>query len=324
MFGLDLLGLAKYPKVAKNNFPEGFALGVFSDTFGDSRPAVDGILDTGKCPRVRIHLMWKDAHSYTRSDFPSIVKEARKWLPVVAKHPRIEFVFSGACEHLLNAPDANELRNRVLEVFATNPKISYANTPMQGGADIQFAINERHGSKAQSRGNFENFSFDGSACVDSDVEKIKKEFRSAQTFFFWEPRFNGRWEDNDKTPRPDRKGWPDGKLIRSVIALSGACGDVSLPPKWLYKSHSENNGDGSSRAEKPVMISPLVVSDISLREGPRTVGILKYYGPYSGGGFRYYAKTWGYEIATQPVEVWAAGKRHGTINPAFRCGSFRE
>jgi hypothetical protein len=268
--------------------------------------------------------MWKDRHDFSRADFPIIVKEARQWLPIVAKYPKVEFMFSGACEHQLNSPDANELRNRVLEVFATNPKISYVNTPMQGGADVQFCINERHGSKAQSRGNFENFSFDGSSCVDSDVEKLKKEFASAQTFFFWEPRFNGRWEDNDPTPRPNRKGWPDGKLIKSVTVLSTPRGDVDLPDKWIYKSHAENHGDGASRSEKPVMIAPIKVREIMLKKGGNNIASLRYFGPYANEGFRYYAIRWGYEIATDPVEVWAAGTKYGTINPAFRSGKFRE
>ena len=324
MFGLDLLGLAKYPKVARENFPQGFALGVFSSAFGDSREAVDAILSTGRCPRVRVHLMWKDAHDFRRSDFPLIAKEAQRWRDLIDKHFRVQWEFSGACEHRLNGADARELASKVLQMLPG--RCEYVNTPMSGGADVEGArvINERHGAAARSKGGRENFSFDGSPAVDCDVETIKRTFRDASTFYLWEPRFNGRWEDNDTTPRPKRRGWPDAKLLQSVIALAGECGDVGLPKKWIYKSHSENHGDGSRRSEKPVMISPVQAPMIALkRPGGAVVERLTYYGPYEGGGHRYYSKRWGFEIAQEPLEVWANNKKCGKVNPVFRCGTFR-
>ncbi len=333
LFGLDFLGLAQYSHIATSNFPNGWALGVFSSTFGDSRPAVERLLRTGKPSAVRVHLMWKDLHNFRRADFPQIVKEAGGWRSLVETYPNVKWYFSGACEHKMNAKAANELSSKVLNVLPQG--VIYVNTPMEGGEDIigPNRINERHGAKAKKKRATDQFSFDGSSCVDADVETIKTKFNTDHIFFFWEPRFNGRWETNDMTPRPQRQGWPDAKLIRSVCALANNKGLLrELPKGWIYKSHSENHGNGDMRAEKPVMISPLKTSAISLKLSDGTaIAKLSYYGPFDGGGHRYYASKWGYELTETAqaaqgdprVQVWAERRQIGLINPAFRAGTYR-
>lgn len=330
-YGLDFLGLAKYAKVAAENFPAGWALGTFSSTFGDARPAVERILKTGKPSAVRVHLAWADDHNFALKDGPKIVREAQGWLPLVERYPNVVWYFSGACEHKLSAKFANDLAMRVLDVF---PETTwYVNAPMKGGADIigPRILNERHGTKARRKFENDAFSFDGSACVDADVEFFKKEFVS-HNFFFWEPRFNGRYEADDNTPRPERDDYPDKKLIESVVALSKNKGLVrALPKGWIYKSHSENDGKPSLRAEKPCLISPLKKDKITLRLANRKViATFNYYGTYKGGGHRYYTEKWGYEIAQMAeyaqgspiVQIWA-GTMIGVINPAFRTAPYR-
>jgi hypothetical protein len=322
IYGLDLLGVAKYAKVALQEFPTGWALGAFSNTFGDARRAVEAIVKSGKCPRVRIQLCWKDAHNYSTKDFPSIRREALKWKRLVNKYKNVQWMFSGACEHRMNEKDATLLAKIVQEAL---PGTAYVNSIMKGGARIDGTkyINEVHGDKEKPRGGEENFSFDGTPCVDAEVSRLKRSFHSCETFFFWDSRFNGKWESSDTTPRPERKGWPDAKHIRSIVALAQDEGATKLPRKWLYKSHAENKGTKDPRAEKPVIIAPIKTKQIELRDSKGVVATLKYYKPFSGGGYRYYARTYGYEIATGTVEVWADGKKYGIINPAFRKGSYK-
>lgn len=319
MFGLDFLALPKYADVAARSFPSGWALGVFSSTFGDARPAVERIVRSGKCPRVRVHLAWKDDHKFTTKDFAKIEREAKKWIALVDKYPKIDWQFSGACEHHLNPEDSIELAKQVLAVLLGT---TYVNT---GDHDIKgpSVINEVHQRNDRIPRTNYNFSFDGVACVDSDVEKIKERHRGSDTFYLWDSRFNGRWETTDTTPRSRRKGWPDSKLIKSIILLSTTCGAVSLSRNWLYKSHAENKGTGDKRAEKPVIISPLKVNKIELKQGDLTVATFHYFGKYTDGRHRYYATKMGYEIAQQSVEVFAAGKKYGEINPIFREGEWR-
>lgn len=320
MYGLDFLGLPRYAKVAKETFPNNFALGCFSSTFGDSRPAVEAILDTGKCAALRVHLMWKDNHLYTERDISLAVKEAKKWREISED---ILFYVSPWCEWQAKVSLLSKLHDAIMEIL---PHAYYVNTPEYPsvGTTLVGVINEVHGNKALPVHDDYIMSFDGSAVVDSDIEGIKKRHFRAKIMFFWEPRFNGRWETTDTTPRPKRKGWPDKKLIKSVIALSECCCEVHLPPKWLYKSHAENKGNGDPRAEKPLIIAPVKAPFVMLRNASRTVlAKFKYYGPYEGGGYRYYNGKWGYEIALEPLQVWANNRQYGVVNPAFRCGGWR-
>lgn len=323
IYGLDLLGIAKYPKVALNCFPNGWALGAFSNTFGDARPAVEAIVKSGKCPRVRIQLLWKDSHKFSKRDFPEMQKEAKKWLPLVKKYPKVQWFFSGACEHVMSAKEALAMCEMLQK---TMPGCVIVNCILKTSSivkDKRF-INEVHGTKAKPLKGESQFSFDGSPCVDADVETLKKRFIDSMTFFFWDSRFNGKWESSNTTPRPERKGWPDERYLKSIIALAQYPGKTSLPKGWLYKSHAENGGTNDPRAEKPVIIAPIIVPEICLIDSNGvTRARLKYYKPFSGGGHRYYANKYGYEIANELLEVWAGDKQYGVIHPAFRCGYFK-
>jgi len=323
MYGLDLLGIAQYSKVALREFPRGWALGAFSNTFGDARPAVEAIIKSGKCPRVRIQLSWKDKHDYSTRDFPAIRKEALEWAGLVNKYKNVQWLFSGACEHKLNKRDATALAVLIQQAL---PCTEYVNCIMKGGARIDGTkyINEVHGDKAKSEKGREVFSFDGTPCVNGGVTDLKTKFAQCETFFLWDSRFNGKWESSNDTPRIDRKGWPDAGHIKSIIALAQDEGKINLAKKWLYKSHSENKGTGDPRAENPVIIAPIECKQIELKDDQGKLKvILKYYKPYSGGGHRYYAKKMGYEISRKQVSVWANGKQYGVIHPAFRTGSIK-
>ncbi len=321
MFGLDHLGIAKYPKVARETQQEGFAIGAFGGVFGNSLPAIDKILIRGKCPAVRIHLAWRDDHKFGLKDLPGIIREAKRWVRMVKKYPKVKWYFSGACENNLSKADALLYANKVLSIL---PGVTYVQC---GAKQIhgENIINEVHGVKAKPLKGRYIFSFDGNACVDADVQKLKLIHKDAEIFYLWEPRFNGRWESKDRTERPLRKGWPDKKLIESVIALTGDKGATNPPKNWIYKSHAENHGPKDTKAEHPVIICPIKAERIILKDlSGQVVDILPYYGPYDGGGHRYYSQKWGYQIATEPVRMWINGVSYGLINPAFRDGTYHD
>jgi hypothetical protein len=328
MFGLDLIGLARFAAVAGRNFPANFALGCFSSTFGDARPAVDAILKTGKCPVCRIHLAWHDNHSFGKQDFPAIEFEAKKWRKLVNRYPTVKWYFSPACEHTLKRADAELLLSRVAYHL---PSAQMVDNPMRRTyLPFETYLNETHGADALPLDRPYGFSFDGSSAVDANVTAIKHRLKDAEYLFFWIPQFNGRRSTADNTPRPERTYWPTPKLIRSVSFLATTRGEVNLPDGWLLKSHAEDTGD--SRANKPVFIVPLKSTKIVLRANSQIIAECPYFGLFSDGRHRYYVpRYYGYEIAKQAqdistscvVEVWADHKRRGTCNLAFRQGDFR-
>lgn len=323
-WGIDQLAGPKYCDVILKAHPHGFALGMFTqkDLFGDALPCISKVLARGGVPLVRYNLRWSDTHTFRRTDFPKIVAEAKRFVPLVNQHPLVECEFSGATEHQLNVKDAGDLAQMVLSVIP--PRCKYVNNPWTGkGAFIPPGPrikNEVHGGDAQPPkiGGSYNFSFDGTAAEDSNVTAIKQRLSNADVFFLWGPRMNGRWESNDTTPRPQRKGWPDQKYIRSLAVLATSKGPTNLPKNWIYKSHSENKGNGDPRAEKPVIIAPLKVSQLKIG----TVNC-SYYGNFSDGRSRYYCPVWGFEIADRIVDVVVNKKVVGKVQPAFRDGSWR-
>lgn len=309
-FGQDYLGGAKFQRDILQNHDYSQGAGMFATTFGDSLPLAKALADR-RVPFLRIQLAWSDTHSYSERDFPEIVKQARRFCPLASQ---TKLYLSGACEHNLNAQLASKLAS---QVTAACPEAQYVNVPWKGAVLPQY-INESH-NNAGPKSSRSSFSYDGTAAEDADVTSQKKKGYT-EFFMLWSPRYNGRWESNDSTPRPNRKGFADGKMIKSMLALAKDKGGTSLPKNWIYKSHSENKGPDrlgrkDPRAEKPVIIAP--IRDGSLKVG--SVTCPKYKDPYSDGRFRYYCPKWGYEIGTSPVKL---GK-YGTVNPAFRDGSFR-
>lgn len=332
-FGNDYLGGAKYGKAIIEAHPKGFAAGFFTnvDGFGDSLPVVSRLLDTGRCPCIRLHLCWDDNHQYA-DKFERIRKEAKRVAPLIKKYPHIAWYISGACEHLLNKAQAEKLANLVLAELP--PGVIYVNT---GHAMIDVAenkINEVHlddnGALKAPKGRY-NFSYDGQPCTDFrplNCQQIKDRFANSEIFFFWDARFNGNWEWGIKVPRPQRKGWADARFITSVSFLGSDMGKCKLQKNTLGKSHSENKGTGDPRAEKPVFITPVAAKELSLFAAGVKVATLPYYAPYLNNTRRYYAKDWGFQIAMKAMKLSGSGlcevrankKVIGYWNPAFRFG----
>lgn len=330
LYGLDLLALPKYDDVALKAFPKGWALGAFANTFGDALPAIEAIVKTGKTPLVRVHLSWDDNHNYGNDQLATIVREARRYQRLAVKYPGTRFELSPFCEHNLSNPD------KYLDVVAKEaPSCFPVNTPWRGALSKKYK-NETHGDKAL--GGRYNFSFDGSACVDADVTTVKLAHAKADVVFFWTYQFNLRLDANDNTPRSQRKGVPTTKLISSIVYLAKDKGQTRIPTQYIWKSHAEQNQAPvpEARALKPVLIAPVKASAFELVTSTgKVVASLPYYGTYGDPKLnlhRYYLGSgFGYEISEKAIALQgsptlrlkAQGRIVGTVNPAFRDGSFR-
>lgn len=328
IFGLDHLGLAKYADLAAREHPQGWALGCFANTFGDSLPAVERIIASGRCPFVRVQLVWSDTHTFAAREVAQAYKEAARWEKLARKYPAVKFELSPFCEHNLRNPDS--YLDKIKEIA---PSCTPVNTPWKGAYSKKYK-NEVHGSNARALSTPYNFSYDGSGCVDADVQAHKAKHKGADVFFFWTYQFNGRRNANDPTPRPQRKFWPTSGLIDSVIYLHRDKGDQKLESKYLWKSHSDQHENPPEpRALKPVLIAPVKAPRAELvASNGQVVAVLPYYGPFSDGRHRYYLGEWGYQVAEKArriqggsgvVTLRIAGESYGTLNPAFRANEFR-
>ncbi|OQB10424.1 MAG: hypothetical protein BWY21_00345 [Parcubacteria group bacterium ADurb.Bin216] len=312
IWGLDLLAGAKYPKEVQRHLPDGWALGVFANTFGDAFKLVERIANNGKCPLIRVQLVWKDDHKFGTKELQLAIKEAKRY-EKIRGHSQIEL--SPFCEHNLNNPDEwlSDIQNAA-------PSCRIINTPWKGAISKRFK-NEVHGSHKKPTGCY-NYSYDGTNAVDSNVTKDKQVYSDSDVFFFWHPRFNLKWSMKDTTPRPQRKAIPSGDLIKSIVYLATDKENTSLPKKWLYKSHAEKHGFSDLKGDKGLFISPIRASEVILKRNNKVIDKLPYYGTFEGGGYRYYSKKWGYQNGPD-LEVWIGKKKYGVINGGFREGVYR-
>lgn len=331
MYGLDYLGGAKFGDLLVREHPAGWAAGFFANTFGNAWPVIEKLLATGRCPRVRIHAVWDDAHRYRPSEHDPVIKrEAQRAAALAEKFPSVIVFFSPFCEHSIKGRELHELFRKVREWAG---KCILVNSVWTGdtlhGAGV---FNEVHGTHKKPQGDY-IYSFDGLSAVDSDVEKIKRQYSDAHTFYFWHPAFNGRLNTNDKTPRPQRKAWPTSELIDSLIYLRLSAGEVKLPRNYLWKSHADrHNTPPEPRAYKPVLIMPPKVDRVELvADNGQVVAVSSRAQPFSDGRFRYYWDSYGYQIAEKARRIHGkptcslrvGGKIVGSLNPGFRAGAFR-
>lgn len=326
IYGLDLLGLAKYPNI---DLPDGFALGAFANTFGDSLPAIERAVLKG-CKHVRIHLLWSDSHTFGSADLRKMVSEARRVERLAKKYPGVTWEVSPFCEHNLTAPDPYLVR--CAEVA---PSCAIVNTPWRGALSRKFK-NEVHGLHSTPNAGSYNYSFDGTSSVDSDVPKVIETHGKSDVFFFWVPQFNGKKTGSDYTPRPERKAWPSQEMVNSVAFLATRRGSVRILQGSLWKSHAEqSNVPPAIKELKPVLITPHNADQaiiIAAKNRKEIARMPRYPDLFIDGRVRYYAGQWGYRLAEKAIavsgspmcEVWINDVRVGRLNPAFRGPTFRE
>lgn len=332
MFGIDYLAGAKYAETVLDEHPNGWAAGFFANTFGDAFPLITRLLSTGRCPRVRIHAAWADDHRFKPEIHRKIIKqEALRAMALKSQFHQVDVQFSPFCE----LSGSREEAQAVIEIAASalsGSAVTMVSSTLQGYR-VPGAITEIHGSKMKvpSPTIGFNFSFDGEDAFGSDVEHVKAKYTDASTFFFWSPHLNLKPKLDDKTPREKRRYRPQGKHIDALIALSRSSGACSLPKGWTLKPMSEDTGD--SKSNKVVVIAPIDIPQLKLRDlkSNQVMDTLTNYGPFSGGGFRYYSTEWGFLIAEKASRIsndrrcalMRKDKQIGIVNPAFRCGTFR-
>lgn len=324
-FGIDTLAGAKYPNIVRT-IPNHLAVGFFAETFGDAFPIVRKELEAGRS-KVRVHFIWSDTHTFGDRDIPKVQALARRYAPLCATG-RLEL--SPFCEHNVAQPD------KYLDIVAKlAPGCAVVNTPWRGGISRKYK-NEVHGDHSVPAGQY-NYSFDGTNSVDAQLHDINTVGRDgkpkvipgyfskhlrADTFFLWHPRLNLKWSMKDTTPRPKRNAKPTAEFMDSLEYLFTDPGAVSLPKGWLLKSHADHHGGADPKGDKLIVISPIRASKVELKRGNRLVATLPFYGPFDGGGYRYYSRIMGFKYGPG-LEVWVNGKRYGVVNGGFRAGTFR-
>ncbi len=341
IYGLDYLAGALYGKSILAAHPQGFAAGFFAETFGDAFPVIEALVKTGKCPLVRVQLLWSDAHRFGDKDIPKIRQLSRKCQALANKYPHVDFRISPFCEY----DNLNNIDKYCDICQLEAPNCTIVANPNTGRPSKKY-INEAHGTHKLEPGRTQ-YSVDGGYprrvvnpddapyddIVDKNCTQIKSDYSRAEVFFFWHSRFNLRYRSKDKASRPDRikdykRRSPSPAFITSIALLASDKGATTPPRGSTIKSHAENHGPNAqgqpdTKGDKFLIIYLKNVKEIVLKKaGTNTiVAKLPQYGSYSGGGWRFYAAVMGWQLGK--VDIYANGKKVGTINCVFRDGVYR-
>lgn len=336
MIGMDYLGGAKFPNILLRNHPTGFAAGFFDSTFGNIWGVVDKLAASGRCPLIRINGPWT-AHLYIPAQHDKAIFEAlEKTKDAARKYPSILFQFAPICEND-NTTSAYASLLRICQI-RSGSQMEIINSRGTRGREVAGFKSEVHGNTPRPRGAYQ-YSYDGTNAVDADVEKDKVTHSRAGVFFLWHPSFNLRYKtqlsadrhepkhviENDTAPPKERNCKPTKELIESLARLGGPInGTPRLNRGDIWKSHADrNNTPPAPREYKPVFITPTSVARIELRDGDRVVATSAPRTTFVDDRFVYRFDQFGYQIAGKVVDVYAGGRKIGSVNPAFRGGDFR-
>lgn len=340
MYAIDYLGGANYGALILKKHPRGFGAGFILNTNKphwpktNAWPIIEKLAASGKCPLVKVHAQWEDNHQYQpRKHDKIIMTELDRCNAMAVKFPHVRWLFSFFCELDTTGQSVDVLYSRLHARKASNVELVNS---VSKGAYRDDAINEFHGTKgAPSRGPF-TYSWDGTQCMDTDVQGIKTKYLKAQALFFWASHMNGKWSDDPKkdgTPRDKRKCWPYGELIDSFAAYADDASLASLDKRHIWKPHADQHGpERQPREGKPVFITPVNAKEVQLiAANGAVIAKLPRKGNYTDGRPLYRGALFGYQYANRArkacgsslVRLVANGKEIGTIHPAFRAGAFR-
>lgn len=210
--GIDYILGGNYVKTILEAHPPGYAAGFLWNVswVRGSKRAIIKLAQSGKCPAIRVSLIWHDNHTFTRKDIRRARKKAKKLAKIVKRFPGIEWY----CQPMLEPHGASEeLTLSILKAAkqALPPQVTMVSGNHYGGPKV---LKEGH-----HRGyhNQQIFSFDGLDCLPQhNPKEWKMKARQAHIFFLWCAQCNGN-ATGEKVPRWRRRNWLEPFHIRSMV-----------------------------------------------------------------------------------------------------------
>jgi hypothetical protein len=344
-FGIDYKAAGKFTKAILDTHPGGWGAGGFTklNGFGDALPTFRRLLETKKCPFMRLDLSWSDTHNYDDKFKPIVKAEAKRSRDLIELFPDVCFWVNPVTEHKLSERQWLQFANIVELELKGLSNVSLVNVPMvRAGFVSKEFLNEYHGEeKTPRKGGQFAFSFDGTNCVDSDVEAYKAAYKDGHYFFFWNSQCNGKFKVNDVIAREKRIAYPVPRQLNSWKFLASERGSIKLPKDWLYKSHADQHYvPPKGKDQKPLFITPPKTKPDFLSLVTKTGKLVAKSAPpvsfddkLTGKllGWRYYFADWGFLLAEKAKKlsnervcnILMNGRVVGKVNPGFRSGGFR-
>jgi hypothetical protein len=250
-------------------------------------------------------------------------------------HPEIKLYISHSTEYRSNdisrIKENNELIARLapLCIPVDNPWDSPTAAKIVETHSIEKSLRPPFGASTDGTSASEKMDVDG--YMDLQAKSIYE--------LLWANRFNLKYRSNEATPINKRTAIPDENYMQAIVFQCYPKGEapyVSFKAKpikkpWVYKHMSEDSPSNDVRINKPMIILPDKAASFSvIDKNKKVLGAFRFYGTYSGGGYRYYSGTgmnaYGFQIANAAIAssgspfVWFQSNEtfYGPVNPIFR------
>lgn len=335
---MDYLLAGKYPQEVIKNHPNGFGCGFIYEVDGSPKTdkVITKLLATGKCPKIRIHLTWKDSHVFSEADIPVAVRKAKEVALLVEKFPKVQFYVSPWLEHRAELRVLQKLKKEVMKVLPS--RVKYVNSFVSGGAYFPGVINEVHHTLTVPKGPHIH-SFDGLDQLDADMNKYKDLYKNAEMFCGWSWFKNSKVSKKDTTPRKDRKLVPQDRMLGIIeLQLKNRYPENhKLLPGRIYKAYAEahldKKGQADSRSYAMTYLTTKRPKEVLFKVKGKVLVTLKATGSLHGNQMIYRSiynpfalDVWNKAKQINPdgmVNIWEDGLKVGMVQPIFRCGDYR-
>lgn len=288
ILGLDFLGIANKHvdlDALARAFPDGGALGVFAQAFGDALPVVEEFIrklkKRGKTlGALRVQLWWDDDHFIAPMKF--LEKEAPRWEAFAKRNPTIKVYISHSCEYQHSKTKSqliplSDVLPRVDLIARLCPSCKLVQSPGRFlGKQAPYAkgigLLEEHGTKAKP--GTPVVSADGICSADINTPKWLERHAGAELVFLHAPRFNLQHHvkpPNKLPPRLKRKAAPSYEYIMHILRQAVPLPDYSkakfagdpkltrLRKPLLWKTVAEDTNPGAElkdpRGTKPMFFT---------------------------------------------------------------------
>lgn len=342
IYGLDVLGIAIQDiKIIKNQLKQGMAIQALEGTFGDAIPPLKECLSTGKLSVWLLHLAdgtcirnntcRSGAIKY--SDYQSLQKRAIAAEKLHQLYPTVRCYLSPFLEH--DSKDKNQVNRwfQTIKDFAPSciPMVSAFTGYKPAGVLVQ-----NHGNTATGA----IISNDGENYQDSNIDRYKS--GASLIALAWWPRLNGRVSGEKGVPPPPKLRKPKAKkyevqqavhtLLNTMSPMPIIAGCPGLKPPQLLKINAEDYDTTDPRENKPLLITKenLAKGWGIWKIGGEKIACANFYGPYSGGGYRYYVGSCSgesaYDLFKEAGSEWVLfknGRTCYTVNIIRRQPTYR-
>jgi len=336
--GLDLLGLAKLnaPVIAREIDPNS-AIGLLDVTFGDPRPNLTRLIQSGKVSAVRVHLGdGTPSNHQCRGNELSLsymASQAKKWAAYSSKFATVQWYVNAWLEQ--GCTDRKLVDGWYAQIKKYWPAAIQVCSQWRGYCPSN-TLKEIHGG-----GHGDITSNDGVSLFDSNSFDF---VNSGKVLTLgWTNCMNGRVTGEKGTPPPplQRKNWCTTNEIRQAVRIMrdpewkpAMAGCIDINPPRISKTNAEYYGLGADdgRGNKPMLILPDKVSGFKiLSPQGKQVGCFKYYGTYATPKlFRYYEGNCSGKTPDQLMDLiggeWGkivAGNKCYNWNSIRRLGVYR-